>query len=156
DGPARLAEARRRRPGGSAAELVGDAETYLKFERPSLEFADAVRRLGRDVFAYRFDWQSPMVGLDSGHCLELPFVFNNPDAWTGSPMLAGADPAALAGLGNAMQSAWAAFVKTGRPQAEAVPDWPPYDETTRLTMCFDDIVAAVADPAGVGRSRREI
>ncbi len=150
EGPAYLAEARRRRPGGSLAEIVNDTETDLKFVRPSLAFADAIRRQGRAAYVYSFDWQSPMAGLDSCHCLELPFVFGNPDAWTTSPMLAGSDPAAVAGLSDAVQSAWAAFAKTGDPSAPALPAWPPYGETARTTMCFDDVVEPVADAAGLG------
>lgn len=149
-GPALLDETQRRRPGGTRAELVSEAESAARFERPSLAFAEALARHGRTAFAYRFDWQSPLPGLDSCHCLELPFVFGNPEDWAGSPMIDGADEDAFAGLSAAMQGAWAAFTTTGSPDHPHLPQWPPYDATQRWTMCFDDVVSPVPDAAGLG------
>jgi len=149
EAPARLAEAYRRRPGGSHAEIVSDAETHLRLTRPSIAFAEAVGRRGGNAFVFQFDWQSPMAGLDSCHCLEIPFVFNNPGAWTTSPMMEGSDPDAVAGLSAAMQASWAAFAKTGNPDTPELPHWPAYDSRKRMTMRFDDIVEPVSDLAGL-------
>jgi para-nitrobenzyl esterase len=74
----------------------------------------------RSAFAFQFDWSPPGSPFGACHCIELPFVFGDLDAWRASPMLSGADPADLRRLVEEVQHAWAAFVHTGSP------DWSSY------------------------------
>jgi len=98
------------------------------------------------VYQYLFAWRSPVRDgkLRSFHTLEIPFVFDNVDAvqsMTGS----GADRYALA---EKMSAAWAAFARTGNPNHKGLPNWPPFDNTRRGVMIFNDDCKAVNDPYG--------
>ncbi|KZB84796.1 carboxylesterase/lipase family protein [Amycolatopsis regifaucium] len=86
-------------------------------------FGDGSRQLAqhaRSAFAFQFDWAPPGSPFGACHCIELPFVFGNLDAWHAAPMLAGADPAELQRLVKQIQRAWTSFVHTGTP------DWPSF------------------------------
>jgi para-nitrobenzyl esterase len=87
-------------------------------------FSDGSLRLAgqaRSAFAFRFDWSPPGSAFGACHCIELPFVFGNLDAWRAAPMLAGADPAALRRVTEEVQRAWTGFVRTGSPGWSAFP-----------------------------------
>jgi para-nitrobenzyl esterase len=91
---------------GTPADLTGRL-----FGDGSLRLA----RQGRSAFAFQFDWSPPGSSFGACHCIELPFVFGDLDAWHAAPMLAGADPADLRRLTEQVQRAWTAFVHTGSP-----------------------------------------
>ncbi|MET7338577.1 hypothetical protein [Nonomuraea sp. NPDC005650] len=84
-------------------------------------------RQARLAFAYRFDWSPPGSAFGACHCIELPFVFGDLDAWRAAPMLAGADPADLGQLVDEVQHAWAGFVHAGSP------GWSPYPHVRHFT-----------------------
>jgi para-nitrobenzyl esterase len=84
-------------------------------ERLFTEGGMRLARQARSAFAFRFDWSPPGSPFGACHCIELPFVFGDLDAWRAAPMLAGADPADLRRLTEEMQSAWTGFVHTGSP-----------------------------------------
>jgi para-nitrobenzyl esterase len=46
----------------------------------------------------------------------------------------GPEPPRLADL---MSSAWIAFARSGNPNTNALPQWPPYDLKSRATMIFN-------------------
>jgi para-nitrobenzyl esterase len=98
------------------------------------------------VFLYLFTWRSPVRNgkLRSMHGMELPFVFDHPDAiafMTGTA----ADRYPLA---TAMSEAWASFARTGNPSHAGIPAWTPFNPTTWPTMVFGERVALFADPHG--------
>jgi para-nitrobenzyl esterase len=150
---AHLDEFARLRPGASPYALLVDMMSDGNFRRPSLHFAEYRAEQGRPAYVYQFDWQSPMPGIAACHCLELPFVFDNAAAWTGAPMLKGADAAEVAALSRAMHDAWAAFARTGDPNHAGLPRWRPYDLDRRETMRFSNVVEPVGDLAGVAWRR---
>jgi para-nitrobenzyl esterase len=87
-------------------------------------FGDGSLRLARQAraaFAFQFDWSPPGSPFGACHCIELPFVFGDLDAWRASPMLAGADPADLRRLMEEVQGAWTGFVHTGSPGWSSFP-----------------------------------
>ena len=93
---------------------------------------------------YWFTWASPAFGgiLKSAHALEIPFVFDNLDAFE---MLIGTGDD-LQGLADLMQPAWVRFAHEGNP------GWDAYTEETRATMGFDPTDAGVInDPLGSER-----
>ena len=101
------------------------------------------------LYLYAFRWRSPQREgrLRSMHCMELPFVFDHPDAissMTGN----GPERAALA---EQMSRAWVAFARTGNPNHSGIPKWDPWNPTRWPTMVFDRQVAAVDDPFGEER-----
>jgi len=142
---------RSHRPGESlgeiAAVMAGDA-SQLRYAGHLIAQRKHVQ--GRaPVFLYAFTWRSPVRQgkLRSMHCMELPFVFDHPDAisfMTGS----GTDRYALAA---AMSDAWVAFARSGNPNHAGIPSWTPYEPTAWPTMVFGPQVALINDPHGEER-----
>lgn len=141
-------EIRRMRALNTNAALLGDLISDAMFRIGSLRMAEARADQKRPAYVYQFDWQSP-AGFESCHCLEIPFVFNNFENWTDSPMLKGAKPAETEGLAEAMHGAWIAFARTGKPDHHRLPTWPPYLREDRMTMRFDSVIGPVSDLAGL-------
>ena len=105
------------------------------------------------VFLYAFTWRSPVRQgkLRSMHGMELPFVFDHPDAisfMTGT----GADRYALA---SAMSEAWVSFARTGSPNHAGIPSWTPFEPASWPTMVFGPQVALLRDPHGEERRALE-
>jgi para-nitrobenzyl esterase len=132
----------------TSASLLGELMTEAMFRIGSLRTAECRADQGKPTYVYQFDWQSP-AEFEACHCLEIPFVFNNLEHWTASPMLKGANPDEMAGLAEAMHRAWIAFVRTGEPNGPNLPVWPPYERGDRLTMRFDSVIGPVSDLAGL-------
>lgn len=96
------------------------------------------------VFAYYFDWRSPVRGgkLGAFHTLEIPFVFENVDV--GSSMTGtGKDRYALS---DKMSATWVAFARSGNPNHNGLPRWPAFNAQERATMFFDNDCRVVNDP----------
>ncbi|MGE0311808.1 MAG: carboxylesterase/lipase family protein [Lautropia sp.] len=148
-----LDDYRRGRASTANAALLGDLLTDAVFRIGSLRFAEAQARHRTPCWVYQFDWQSPQ-GVEACHCIEIPFVFGNPDAWRDAPMVAGIDDATRDGLTRAMQGAWIAFARSGDPNHAALPRWPAYEPTRRSTMRFDRVCGPLDDLAGIGWRRR--
>ncbi|HEX7006756.1 MAG TPA: carboxylesterase/lipase family protein [Alphaproteobacteria bacterium] len=153
DASVHLDELARMRPIATPYALLTDLITESTFRRPSLQLAEYRAAHGRPAYVYQFDWQSPMPRLAACHCLEIPFMFDNAEAWPNSPMLKGADPAEIAALSRTMNGAWAAFIRTGDPNHDGLPRWRPYEPQRRETMRFDVVVGPVGDPAGIAWRR---
>jgi para-nitrobenzyl esterase len=150
---AALARYRTRRPGASAMDLLADLGTDETFLLPAMRLAEAMATAGERVFAYRFDWAPAVSRFRSCHCIDLPFVFGNFDAWRDAAMLAGGDARQMAELSAAMRQCWLAFIRTGTPENEAVPAWPRHDPRHRQTMQFGARIGVIGDPAGIGAER---
>jgi para-nitrobenzyl esterase len=129
-------------------EAIG---TDLVFRMPMLHLLAAHARVGGAGFSYRFDWESPFAqgALGACHALELPFVFGTLD----NPIVAffsGAGEAATE-LSEEMQSAWAAFARTGQP-TESLDEWPHYEVDRRMTRIFAGHPAVVSAPGETERA----
>jgi para-nitrobenzyl esterase len=130
-----------------AAVIAGDASALR-----SAAHVIAQRKFAQgkaQVFLYSFTWRSPVRSgkLRAMHGMELPFVFDHPDAisfMTGS----GADRYALAA---AMSGAWVSFARIGNPGHAGIPAWPAFNPTAWPTMVFGPRVALVDDPHGEER-----
>ncbi len=87
------------------------------------------------VWLYELDWSTPVDGgkWGSPHSLDLAFVFDNV-AVSESMMGGGSDPQRLA---DQMSAAWIAFARSGNPDTDAIPQWPPFVPASRATMVFD-------------------
>lgn len=141
-------EFRRLRAVPNAAAMLGDLISEQVFRMGSLRMAEGRAKAGRPAYVYQFDWQSP-AGFEACHCLDIPFVFNNPENWTDSPMLKGMDPAEFKGIANAMHDAWIAFARNGNPNHDGLPKWAPYEPQQRTTMRFDTVIGPLNDLAGL-------
>ncbi|MNQ86917.1 Para-nitrobenzyl esterase [compost metagenome] len=97
----------------AASQATGDAV----FGAPSRLWAEQAAAQGRDAWLARFD-VAPTDRFGACHCIELPFVFDTLQAFSGAPMLAGLPSAQGEQLARQTQRAWIAFIR-----GEA-PDWP--------------------------------
>ena len=103
------------------------------------------------VYMYRFTWYSPVRNgeLRAMHCMEIPFVFDLPDAakeMTGT----GKERYELA---DRMSRAWTAFARTGTPGHSGLPAWRPFTASERATMLFNTDCRLVNDPVPRGAAR---
>lgn len=103
---------------------------------------------GAPVYAYLFQWRSPLFGgvLGAAHCFELPFIFGTMDR----------AKATASGLGRtelaaAMSGAWAQFARTGQPGIALTGPWPSYGKERRATMNFDVETGVTDDPFAADR-----
>lgn len=125
-------------------ELVEQMMTFDIFTAPAIYLAQEQVRQGGQVWMYRFDWETPILGggLKSCHALEIPFVWNA--LGRGAEFLLGSDPDKK--LAERMHKAWAAFAKHGDPNIEELPIWPAYHAKNRETMLFNQECTMVNDP----------
>jgi para-nitrobenzyl esterase len=123
-----------------ALESASDAFAWTN----AITAAERKVALGKaPAYMYYFKWRSPVRDgkLKAMHCMEIPFVFDNPDA--GKPMTgSGEDRYALA---DKISGAWVAFARTGNPGRKGLA-WPAYSTTRRATMILDDKCEVVDDP----------
>lgn len=140
-----LARYQARRPGGSLMDWLADVTSDHTFLWPAMRMAGAMAASGAAVQAYQFDWAPPGSRFKACHCIELPFVFGNLDAWPGAEMLAGADRAEMEGLSACVRRAWIDFVRDGT----AGEDWPQYRNEERWTMRLGRVTEPALDPAGL-------
>jgi para-nitrobenzyl esterase len=140
---------RRARPNDSLRDLVLAIATDHAMRIPSLVTADRkVAQHAAPVFIYLFTWETPVLGgrLKSPHALEISFVFDTVQ----TSGLAGDSPTRFP-LADKMSRAWLAFARSGNPNHEGIPAWPPYSTERRSTMIFDDQCQIENDPYSAER-----
>lgn len=84
------------------------------FDRPARAWAANAASHGRQSWLARFD-VAPTARFGACHCIELPFVFGNLDAFAHAPMLRGLSISAAASLSQQTQRAWIAFIRGQSP-----------------------------------------
>ncbi|MFD0687690.1 carboxylesterase/lipase family protein [Actinomadura fibrosa] len=94
-------------------ELAVELATDHLFREPADRLSALLAEHGDPPWTYRFDWQPPGSPFGACHCVELPFVFGDPEPWRDAPMLGGAPPPPS--LVTEMQDAWTGFVHKGTP-----------------------------------------
>jgi para-nitrobenzyl esterase len=90
------------------------------FVAPAAAWADSARALGRNAWLFRFAF-APTDRFGACHCIELPFMFGNVDAYQGAPMLEGMTPADADRLVGDMLPAWLRFIRGESPGWEQAP-----------------------------------
>lgn len=121
-------------PGSKPADML-DADFVF---RPSA-IEQALRKSlqgAAPVYMYMFNWESPVLDgiLRSTHCMEIPFVFNNADRHAS---MTGGGAQAMK-LASKMSHCWAEFARCGKPSAEGLPEWEPFEAEKRAVMFFDN------------------
>ena len=121
-------------PGSKPADML-DADFVF---RPSA-IEQALRKSlqgAAPVYMYMFNWESPVLDgiLRSTHCMEIPFVFNNADRHAS---MTGGGAQAME-LASKMSHCWAEFARCGKPSAEGLPEWEPFEGEKRAVMFFDN------------------
>ncbi len=122
---------------------MSNVVTDYWFRCASEKFLAGAYSAGSPTWAYRFNHLYsnasifPTFGLPQicstavCHASELPFVFQN------VPNFTGFTPFELT-LSQQMEYAWGNFAKTGNPNGNGAPVWPPWTPTDRLTLVIND------------------
>jgi para-nitrobenzyl esterase len=143
--PAVLTAYRKSLPEASPSDLFFLILSDYRYCAPMMKIAERRAALGgAPVYFYYFTWETPVSGgrLRSPHALEISFVFDNTEQ---SKRLTGGGPRAAA-LAAKVSSAWIAFATHGKPAAEGLPEWTPYDAQRRATLVINDVCEVVSDP----------
>ena len=112
--------------------------------------ADTKVKQGAPVYVAWFQWQPPLFDgrMRAFHCLDICFWLHNTDLMlthTGG----GARPRALS---DKMSDALLAFMRTGNPNCDALPEWPQYTPENGEVMILDDVCQVQNDPDRAARS----
>jgi len=145
DGARVVALYRESHDGIASADLFAAAMTDYRFRQPASALAER-HAPHQPTFVYDFMWASPVLNgaLGAGHTVDIPFAFDN--LWTPcTPYQLGDDPPVV--LSRAMSAAWHAFMRSGKPEVEGLPAWPPYAQDTRAVMGLDTAFSLLMDPA---------
>ena len=132
----------------SPAALLADVAGDHAFTIPAVRLAEVQAEHHGNVYMYRFSWPTPVMGgvLGACHVLDIPFVFETLDR---CPELVGRQPPTE--LAAVVHAAWIRFARSGNPNGEDLPDWPPYEWSHRRMMQFDASLTVVEDPGGARR-----
>jgi para-nitrobenzyl esterase len=90
------------------------------FGAPGRAWASEARAAGRRAWSYSFDY-APTSQFGACHCIDLPFVFGNLEAFAGAPMLDGMVASHAARLVDQLQTAWVEFAHGRSPGWEPSP-----------------------------------
>ncbi len=143
----------RERGARTGARAVWEAfQSARVFHHPAARLAEAHAASGGTSYADLFTWRPPALrrSLGACHALDLPFLWG----FTRHPLLApltGLDRSAPR-LSRAMQTAWTAFGRSGRPGSSKLPAWEPYEPSRRSTMILGR--SCSLDPAPLEAERR--
>jgi para-nitrobenzyl esterase len=110
---------------------------------PVRHISRLLTRRGQSVYPFRFSYVAESLRRSwpgAMHATEIPYVFDTVATRYGKD-LAPADAAAA----KAAQAYWMAFAKTGRPQPEGLPKWPPYDPKHERIMNFSNSGPVLAE-----------
>lgn len=116
---------------------VGDA----LFRMPAVRLAEA-QASHAEVRTYLMRWAG-VRKLGALHAVDTTLAFGTVRA-NGAHHFVG-DPEPAEAMSAVVRAAWGAFVRTGDPNCDAVPDWPRYN-TSRKTMVLDRTCTVEADP----------
>lgn len=111
----------------SGLELVGQAITDRVFRYPVMRIATTRGRTSAPTWVWDFRWRSPVTG-QAGHCLDLPFAWNNLYAERVARS-AGTDPPVE--LATQMHTAICSFIADGDP------GWAPFTPQQPVARVFD-------------------
>ncbi|MFQ5696721.1 MAG: carboxylesterase/lipase family protein [Myxococcota bacterium] len=146
DPEAALETYRQARPGADARALRIALTTDHMFRIPAIRMLEAHEAGGGRSFMYWFTWPSRAFEgrLGATHALEIPFAFHTLDR-AGVDVFLGPGPLPQE-LADRMHSAWIAFVHSGDPHVEGLPEWPPYRPSRRSVMELGAHVRLLEDP----------
>lgn len=128
-------------------ELWSAILTDRVFRWPCLQLVEAQQPHQAITHVYEFAYRSPAMGglLGASHAVDVPFTFDNLTA-PGASFFVGEPTDAMATLARACGDAWASFARTGRPEADGLPEWPAWDPDRRATMVLDLDPGIADDP----------
>jgi len=122
------------------AQVFTDAQTR---SRAIMQAERKAEQGGAGAWMYIWEWATPAfggkLGAVHGHDVDASFnLYRNGICGTGDRV------GRL--MAKRLASTFVAFAKTGNPDNDQIPHWPPYDARTRATMVFDAETRVVNDP----------
>lgn len=76
-------------------QRIRAVSSWMQFQRLAHRLAEAYRTAGKATQLHEFTFASPLPGLGSSHCFDLPFQFGNRQPWSTAPMLNGVPESAF-------------------------------------------------------------
>lgn len=104
--------------GGPIADLVERLEQNALFDSGTWAFADRLVRAGAQVYPYRLAALDPRAPFGATHCIDLPLLLGDEDAWRSAPMLRNTPAERVESAGTRLRASWSQFVGTGVPHDE--------------------------------------
>jgi para-nitrobenzyl esterase len=91
--------------------------------RETLSVASGIHKGGENVWLYEFAWDVPSSGWGASHCIDLPFLLGDFEAWAKAPLIHGVNRDVFEARGRQLRSYWGSFLRDHRPGDE----WTPHD-----------------------------
>ncbi len=139
-------------PDASKTYIRGQIMTDSMFRRGTVKAAETHSAVspGR-TYLYQFNWSSPVYNgaIGAMHSIDVPFANQNLEVFR--PILGDIEP--LREMADTISDAWVNFARDGKPLADGMPEWMPFNQQDRATMIFDNNIELQFD---VDRAIREI
>ena len=103
------------------------------FKEPSIHLAERLRKAGHRARTLEHEWSPKGYGLGATHCLDLPLLFGDFEAWSASPMHGAVTAEEWDRRGKLIRQAWGQFARDGT--------MPESLEGTALNVNFQDSAA---------------
>jgi para-nitrobenzyl esterase len=87
--------------------------TSKLFKQPSINLAERWRKEGHPVTTFEHNWRPDGFDLGATHCVDLPLVFGDYEAWSKSPVHGTVSPEEWDRRGELVRQAWGRFAKDG-------------------------------------------
>lgn len=146
-----MASYRKDAPDMTPSEILVAVASDVQFRRPLTAAAEMKSGAAGQapVYMYNFTWTIPWEGgvLGSPHAVDIPFAFGTVNE--AGEMTGPGDHAMEAAMN--MMSAFLSFARTGNPNNTRMPEWKPYDATTRASMLIDSRCEAASGWRGEAR-----
>ncbi|WP_412850974.1 carboxylesterase family protein [Chryseobacterium sp. PMSZPI] len=88
--------------------------TQFIYGAPAKRFAENYAEAGGNVYLFRIHSRSKDNHIGAPHCIDLPLIFGNEEAWKSSEMLKGIPWKYIHENGKKLRALWAEFAGTGK------------------------------------------
>jgi para-nitrobenzyl esterase len=134
---------RRAMPHASAPEIYVAISSITMMGLGSIEIGEKKSaQQGAPVYLYNFGYKSEMkipgteYAIGTPHAMDITFKFYNETPMNRPGFLSGNNPDRFTASRN-MAALWTSFARTGKPSADGMPEWTPYEGGQRATMRVD-------------------